>query len=208
MAYTTVVTGTAITAAWGNGDVRDQVIVPFASTAARDSAITSPVVGMVEYIKSNDSAEGLTTRNSASQWRLPWNMPWGIQGVATVTASQTGITTEVDVTSLTVTWTAVANRRICCRVHLQQLVQNTSNGEVQIKVTDASNVVINQARINLIAATNLPGSVLTYESGITAGSTTRKVRALTSAGTLNIGAAATAPMILTVEDLGPSGAPA
>lgn len=47
MAYTTVVAGTVITASWGNNDVRNQVIVPFASTAARDAAITSPVAGQV-----------------------------------------------------------------------------------------------------------------------------------------------------------------
>lgn len=47
MPYTTVVAGTAITASWGNANVRDQCVTPFASTSARDSAITSPVTGMV-----------------------------------------------------------------------------------------------------------------------------------------------------------------
>lgn len=46
MPYTTITTGT-ITAAWANANVRDQVVTPFASVAARDSAITSPVNGMV-----------------------------------------------------------------------------------------------------------------------------------------------------------------
>lgn len=47
MPYTTLVAGTTITAAWANASVRDQVITPFASTAARDSAITAPVNGML-----------------------------------------------------------------------------------------------------------------------------------------------------------------
>lgn len=47
MPYTTVVAGTTITAAWGNANVRDQVITPFATTAARTSAITAPIAGMV-----------------------------------------------------------------------------------------------------------------------------------------------------------------
>lgn len=47
MPYTTVVAGTAITASWGNANVRDQTIVPFANVSARDSAITSPVTGQV-----------------------------------------------------------------------------------------------------------------------------------------------------------------
>lgn len=47
MAWTTSVTGTTITAAWANANVRDQGISPFASTAARDSAIVSPIAGQV-----------------------------------------------------------------------------------------------------------------------------------------------------------------
>lgn len=47
MPYTTVVAGTTITAAWGNANVRDQVVTPFASAAARTSAILSPVSGML-----------------------------------------------------------------------------------------------------------------------------------------------------------------
>lgn len=53
MPYTTVVPGTAITASWANANVRDQVITPFASESARDSAITSPIEGMSTYIGSD-----------------------------------------------------------------------------------------------------------------------------------------------------------
>lgn len=49
MPYTTSVAGTTITASWANANVRDQTISPFASTAARDTAITSPVNGMLCY---------------------------------------------------------------------------------------------------------------------------------------------------------------
>lgn len=49
MPYSTVVAGTTITASWGNANVRDQVVTPFASASARTSAITTPVDGMVSY---------------------------------------------------------------------------------------------------------------------------------------------------------------
>lgn len=47
MPYTTVVAGTTITASWANASVRDQTVTPFATTAARDAAITVPVAGML-----------------------------------------------------------------------------------------------------------------------------------------------------------------
>jgi hypothetical protein len=47
--YTTLVPGTTITSAWANANVRDQVVTPFATVAARTSAITSPVTGMLTY---------------------------------------------------------------------------------------------------------------------------------------------------------------
>lgn len=54
MPYTTVVAGTTITAAWGNANVRDQVITPFATAAARTSAVSSPVEGMVSWLSDQD----------------------------------------------------------------------------------------------------------------------------------------------------------
>lgn len=50
MPYTTLVAGTTITSSWANGNVRDQVVTPFANSAARTSAISAPVAGMVSYI--------------------------------------------------------------------------------------------------------------------------------------------------------------
>jgi hypothetical protein len=61
--YNTVVSGTAITATWGN-QVRDQEVSVFASAAARDSAITSPVSGM--YATTTDT--GFLWRYNGSKW--------------------------------------------------------------------------------------------------------------------------------------------
>lgn len=54
MPYTTNVAGTTITAAWGNANVRDQVVTPFANVAARTSAITAPVDGMLASMTDAD----------------------------------------------------------------------------------------------------------------------------------------------------------
>jgi hypothetical protein len=57
MPYSTLVTGTTITASWANTNVRDQVVTPFASSAARTSAISSPVEGMVSYLSDVNTLE-------------------------------------------------------------------------------------------------------------------------------------------------------
>jgi hypothetical protein len=62
--YTTNVPGTTITASWGNTNVRDQVVTPFASASARSSAITSPVEGMISYRSDEKVFEGY----NATSW--------------------------------------------------------------------------------------------------------------------------------------------
>lgn len=64
MPYTTNVSGTTITAAWGNANVRDQVVTPFASVSARDSAIISPIGGM--YATTTDT--GYLWRYNGAKW--------------------------------------------------------------------------------------------------------------------------------------------
>jgi hypothetical protein len=57
MSYTTVVAGTTITASWSNANVRDQVVTPFTNSAARSSAITSPVDGMISVLTTTDRVD-------------------------------------------------------------------------------------------------------------------------------------------------------
>jgi hypothetical protein len=61
--YTTVVAGTTITASWGNANVRDQVVTPFASASARSSAITSPIEGMVTFRQDENVLEAYDGSN-------------------------------------------------------------------------------------------------------------------------------------------------
>lgn len=69
--YYTRVAGTTITAANENTYTRDQVISQFASSTARDAAITSPGEGMWADLADYD---GLS-RYSGSAWSL---MPWSV----------------------------------------------------------------------------------------------------------------------------------
>jgi hypothetical protein len=77
VAFNTVVSGTAITTTWGN-QVRDQLITPFASVAARTSAVTSPVDGQVTYRTNDDVFEVY----NGTSWVLAGNAPLYVRKTA------------------------------------------------------------------------------------------------------------------------------
>lgn len=60
MPYTTISSGGAIQASWANANVRDQVVTPFANAAARTSAVTAPIEGMLTWLSDTDSLEVYT----------------------------------------------------------------------------------------------------------------------------------------------------
>lgn len=85
MPYTTSVAGTTITASWANASIRDQVVTPFASAAARTSAITVPVEGMVTHLNDTNCL-GVYTGSA-------WSTVGPVHGAATAittTVTQSG----------------------------------------------------------------------------------------------------------------------
>jgi hypothetical protein len=208
MAYTTIVSGTNITSSWANASVRDQVVSPFGSTAARTAAITGPIAGMVSTLTTNAATEGIEVYNSAGQWRLPWNMPWGRVGSAVSTVNTTSIgSTAKDVTSLSVSWTAVANRYYRTTVIIPVYSQLTTSGIVNLLITDGTPTTKQSINLDAAAGTDVNIQGFVIESGIT-GSPTRKARILTTGGSGTVTGSATSVPTIIVEDIGPSGAPA
>ncbi len=202
MGYSTVVAGTTITASWANANVRDQVVTPFSSTSARDSAITSPVVGMASYIKSNDTAEGFTTYTSAAVWRKPWSMPWGILSYTSDTTSQASIgTSDVDMTALTNTRTYTANRYVRVR-GIVGFNGNSTGTTFYLKVKESASTL----GLGYVSGASLGHTILS-EAIITptAASHTYKLAAACLSGTF---ARTSDTATLVIEDIGPSGAPA
>jgi len=59
-------TATVLTASDVNNYLMEQSVMSFASTGARDVQVTAPEDGMVAYIRSNDSSEGLYTYNGTA----------------------------------------------------------------------------------------------------------------------------------------------
>lgn len=193
-----------IESTWGNA-VRDRLVNNFASAAARNAAIPSPVVGQTCVTVISGIPTFQVYASVTSGWCPPWNMPWGQVAYVSVTSTQSGITTLADVTSATVTFTAVANRNykatIVCRPS-----NSTIDVDNVITLTDSSNtVLISGATIN--AATSAGYTFM--ESDVfqfSAGSKTLKMRASCPSGSLTIGGATRATVIL-VEDTGPNGTP-
>jgi hypothetical protein len=81
--YNTRVAGTTITAAAHNTDVRDQVVSQFASAAARNSAISAPLEGMLAALL---DVNGLSAYSGAA-WSTIGPL-WGALTAWTPTVSQ------------------------------------------------------------------------------------------------------------------------
>lgn len=122
MAYTTVVAGTTITASWANANVRDQVVTPFASSAARASAITAPVEGMVTYLADSD----MLYTYDGSAWQRA-NMNNTLDSCDTTTAGDivTGVTTtETDIPDLALGAISVVDAELY-RIDVRLIAINT-----------------------------------------------------------------------------------
>lgn len=140
--------------------------------------------------------------------RTQQRLPHGTLGYAQVTAAQNGVTTVVDMTGLTLTWTAITGRRyrISWRCEINGSVVNdlgimylTNGSNVQV----ARNIwavppIVAGAGYFLLAGSHVevPG----------AGSTTRKLRfeRNSGSGTVTLQASTDNPAFILVEDIGPA----
>lgn len=214
MPWTTVVnTVTQVTSSFWHDNVRDQLVSRFSSQSARNSGITAPLAGMLTAITSNDSLEGIEFRNSAGQWRRPWNLPWGmVAPSAGITASQTGIGTAVtDITGCQVTWTAVANRWY--RASFSARLDSNHGGfqVAQLLLRDETNTQTATVYVNLEANGGAGDSVTA--TGVwfgtrAAGTRSLKLSVLFTTGAGNaVLASGSEGAFVGVEDCGPAGAP-
>ncbi len=134
-------------------------------------------------------------------WQKPWGLPWGVQGYAEVTANQTGITTLVDLTNLTTTFTAVANRRYRIRGRIE-FNSSVADGVCQFIIADSANVVYTRYTGSAYLSSHTIFAE-TIESPA-AGAVTFKLRLerTTGTGTYQMSGSATAPSFILVEDIG------
>jgi len=128
-------------------------------------------------------------------------LPRGVVFYNKITANQTSISTIVDLTNFSATWTATTTRLYRTSLYVPEVKQETSSGTGVFRITDSSNnnIVFSDQTI----AANGFYTILaqTIETGLS-GSITRKGRASTDAGTLSLLMSATSPGFILVEDLG------
>lgn len=137
----------------------------------------------------------------------PWNMPWGFVDQATDSAAQTLIGTSIiDLVSLTVTYTAIANRRYKITA-IVRFGTSSAALTVYLILADAASSQLDAEPASLSGgAWEAVGTILFVETP-TAGSVTRKLRAVTTTGTVT-GKFGGGTARLLIEDIGPNGLPA
>jgi hypothetical protein len=130
-------------------------------------------------------------------------VPLGVVAYAEVVANQTPITTVVDVTGCSVTFTAVTGR--CYKVTGSLFPQSSVAADViRMQITDAANAIKQLADVS-VAAANAPVSLQrSWVTTTLSGSTTLKLRLGRQVGTGTVlnAAAGVWPSFILVEDMG------
>jgi hypothetical protein len=199
VAFKTFVDGVALPASDLNTYLMKQAVI-VCTSATRPA---SPLEG--QQIYETDTDRMLTYTTATTTWRQPWNMPWGYITKSTSNSTTTGITTEVDV--LTVTWTAVANRRYKISL-LMHLMQMTNIATPMVAITDNSLTHIQEWQQYAGPAERFVVHAF-VEVSPSSGSVTYRGRVATSNDTINLNGQTTTRLhYMLVEDMGPAGAPA
>jgi len=204
-------TNDVLTATDLNGYVGSQVVYQFATTAARDAGITGAnlVDGMICYVKSGDSSEGLYAYNGTNWTKGPgWNAPWGVRSVKTDTSDRVRTTTLTELaTGLRTTVTFTDNRYLKFTL-IASLSEASAGGGFIAEVWNTTGTATKVARIAACnetvdsnyqvgaswIGTSADGAVYTiYMQGIT--------------HSVNVLGSTVQATKFIVEDIGPSGAP-
>jgi hypothetical protein len=170
------------------------------NTAARPA---SPYEGQVIYQKDTDAV--LVWNGTA--WYPNWNLPWGVVGSVSRTAGNITPTvgSATDVTGVSITFTAIANRTYkmswSCAAEKQ-----TAVGWIAIFLANAANTIFASVYGSpaVVGAGYTTLSGFHHITGLAAGSYTFKLRTQTENNAATILASGTNPTNFIIEDIGPA----
>jgi hypothetical protein len=131
-------------------------------------------------------------------------MPWGQVGyvLSSTGGNITLNTTSADIAGASVTFTAVSGR-LYKATYNAVMQKVTTNGFIEVFITNASNTVLFDGFTNVLAANYLNYSVSTIIPGLS-GSVTIKARGVVDTGTATIFRSSANPTSFIVEDIGPA----
>jgi len=167
----------------------------------------SPNEGMTIWETDTDKLLIYTT--ATTTWQPPWNLPWGRLGSASVTANQTSITTETDLTSLSVTVTVPANRRLRI-TGFTGAYSSVAQDASELRIKESTTQLTRSSLVHVLATSTEMHDVTALVNGPSSGSHTYKLAMVRTSGTgsITMVAASDAPAFILVEDMGPNSAPA
>ena len=177
--------------------------------AAPSSVITAPVSGQSAYLETDYTQYEYTTATSG--WQKPWGQPWGVIAYGSTVTTQSAISAETDLTSLTASLPASwpANRRVRITVSLPNVAGTVANDSFALRIKEGATTL--QQSIYSIASTVLyVNPSMEWIFTPSSGAHTYKAALVrnTGTGTSNNGAAATTAALFTIEDVGPAANPA
>jgi hypothetical protein len=172
------------------------IIKPGVCTSSTRPAV--PFEGQMIY--ETDTDKVLVYNGSA--WYANWNLPWGVQNLASVTTSDTTITTEeVQITGGS--FTAVANRYYKVTYFEPNIYNGTGYWALRIRQTNLAGTVLNTSYET--TGTGIDRNfMMTWIGTLSAGSTNFVATAQQTAGTGVCARGATVVAYLLVEDIGPA----
>lgn len=144
---------------------------------------------------------------SARALARPWSAAWGpVAAPAVATATQSSISGVVNLTSLAVTFVAVAGRRY--RVHGSTLMQGTNaNASGSLVIADGAGTQLQRRDTGTMSLPTVPVAIaVEVYTTPAAGSTTYRLRAnlATGTGTISSVASGNIPALISVDDVGPA----
>ena len=189
----------------------DQAVTVHSGTAVLATAIPSPEAGMVAYVDSGDSSEGLYTHNGVAWRKGPgWNAPWGVVAsqAYTSTKNTTGTHNAGQANGLTVTFNAINNRYLRITSTHNFTCTGGANGVGYFHRVGGTQIM-NHSLPSLNSSTWTSTTAVSLWTTTATASLTIDVyfAAYPNNTAINDNATASWPRWLIVEDIGPAGSP-
>ena len=204
--YKNFTAASVLTAADLNNYCQTQSVMYFATTAARDAAITSPVKGMVAYVGSSDSSEGLYTYGTSWRKGPGWNAPWGNQlGVTNSTSNSTFTTTPTVISGMTGSVSVVNNRLYQCTFACR-FYNSIANNTSLFRIRQGGFLIFDSQHYNNSTSTDISAMATVVFRATSTATVTFDVQGYSATGTLTV-FHSNGPTQFYVNDIGPYGAP-